>query len=65
MDSKHDLWMISGGRQDLVLETEVANMEIKMGIKKKKGTAMVNEGINKEADTDRVATMEIKAVKCR
>jgi hypothetical protein len=37
LDSKHDVWMISGGRQDLVLETKVANMEINMGIMEEKG----------------------------
>eukprot|EP00957_Ditylum_brightwellii_P034714 2631215-Ditylum_brightwellii.AAC.1 len=37
LDSKHDLQMISRGRQDLVLETKVANMEIKMGIMEGKG----------------------------
>eukprot|EP00957_Ditylum_brightwellii_P020920 1577633-Ditylum_brightwellii.AAC.1 len=30
-DIKHNPQMISGGRQDLVLKTKVANMEIKIG----------------------------------
>eukprot|EP00957_Ditylum_brightwellii_P093649 7131629-Ditylum_brightwellii.AAC.1 len=61
--------MIFGGRQDLVLETKVANMEIKMGIMEekgsndgKKGKTMAKEGINKEANTDKAVTMEIKVV---
>eukprot|EP00957_Ditylum_brightwellii_P116948 8920940-Ditylum_brightwellii.AAC.1 len=29
-DIKHDLWTISGGRQDLLLEAKVAGMETKM-----------------------------------
>eukprot|EP00957_Ditylum_brightwellii_P167962 12785426-Ditylum_brightwellii.AAC.1 len=37
LDIKHDLWMISEGRQDLVLKTKLANMEIKMGIMEEKG----------------------------
>eukprot|EP00957_Ditylum_brightwellii_P104708 7979925-Ditylum_brightwellii.AAC.1 len=37
VDIKHDSWMISEGRQDLVLEIKVVNMEIKMGIMKEKG----------------------------
>eukprot|EP00957_Ditylum_brightwellii_P059424 4511626-Ditylum_brightwellii.AAC.1 len=36
-DIKHDLYMISGGRQDLILEAEAANMEIKMIAMKEKG----------------------------
>eukprot|EP00957_Ditylum_brightwellii_P079290 6029204-Ditylum_brightwellii.AAC.2 len=40
-DIKYNPLMISGGRQDLVLETKVVNMETKMGIMKKRKATMV------------------------
>eukprot|EP00957_Ditylum_brightwellii_P034729 2632336-Ditylum_brightwellii.AAC.1 len=60
---------MSGGRQDLGLETKVVNMEIKMGIvKEKRGNngqkraTMAKQGMTKEANTDKASTMETKAV---
>eukprot|EP00957_Ditylum_brightwellii_P086757 6602023-Ditylum_brightwellii.AAC.1 len=43
-DIKHNPQMISRGRQDLVLETKVANMEIKMGIMTEKWATLVKGG---------------------